>query len=188
LFPLATLYAKRDKNYFCGILSLSLFIDSYHQNLMKIHSLYRKQRLAITNEQAWQFLSSPYYLNQITPDFFNIDITSPVPEDIYAGLLISYRMKAVFDIPMAWLSEISHCDKPRRFVYQQCVGPFRFWSHEVSLLECEGGVEVEDIVFYTMPLGWLGELVHGLLIGGKLQRIFDTRQKYLHEKWGVQNQ
>lgn len=153
---------------------------------MKIHSLYRKQRLAVTSEQAWQFLSSPYYLNQITPDFFNVEITSPVPDEIYGGLLISYRMKAVFGIPMLWLSEISHCEKPRRFVYQQRVGPFHFWSHEVSLSECAEGLELEDIVFYTMPLGWLGELLHAVLVGDKLQRIFDTRHDYLHKKWGVE--
>jgi len=152
---------------------------------MKIYSIYRKQQLAISTAQAWQFLSSPHYLNQITPDFFNIEITSPVPDDIYAGLLISYRMKAVFGIPMSWLSEICHCDQARRFVYQQRVGPFKFWSHEVSIKECDGGIEVEDIVFYTMPLGWLGEGLHAILIGDKLQRIFDTRYQYLQEKWGI---
>jgi ligand-binding SRPBCC domain-containing protein len=154
---------------------------------MKIYSLYRKQRLTITSEQAWQFLSSPYHLNQITPDFFNVETTSPVPDDIYAGLLISYRMKAVFGIPLSWLSEISHCDKPRRFVYQQRVGPFNFWSHEVSLRENNGGVEVEDIVFYTMPSGWLGEILHVLLIRNKLQNIFNTRQDYLQVKWSMEN-
>jgi ligand-binding SRPBCC domain-containing protein len=153
---------------------------------MKIYTFQLKQILNISKEEAWQFLSSPHYLNQITPDFFNIEINSPVPDDIYAGLLISYRMKAVFGIPMSWLSEISHCDKPRRFVYQQRVGPFNFWSHEVALRENENGVEVEDIVFYTMPYGWLGEFLHSVLIGEKLRQIFATRHDYLQGKWGVE--
>lgn len=62
---------------------------------MKIHRLYRRQTLALDLMQAWQFFSSPYYLNQITPDFFHVEITSPVPDEIYAGLMISYQMKAV---------------------------------------------------------------------------------------------
>lgn len=139
----------------------------------------------MTSQQAWDFFSSPHYLNRITPDFFHVDITSPVPEQIYAGLLISYRMKAVFGLPMAWLSELSQCDKPRRFVYQQRVGPFDFWSHEVGILEREEGVVLEDIVFYTMPWGLLGQLLHALLIGDKLQRIFDTRRDYLQASWGL---
>lgn len=151
---------------------------------MKIYHLHRQQRLALSQQQAWAFFSSPHYLNQITPEFFHVDITSPVPDDIYPGLLIRYRMKAVFGVPMSWLSEVSHCDKPNRFVYQQAVGPFGFWSHEVCLSNCAEGVVLEDIVFYTMPFGWLGQLLHGF-IGDKLQRIFDTRRNYLQVKWGV---
>jgi ligand-binding SRPBCC domain-containing protein len=151
---------------------------------MKIYHILRRQRLLLSQQQAWEFFSSPQYLNQITPDFFHVDITSPVPADIYAGLLISYRMKAVFGVPMSWLSEVSHCDKPNRFVYQQAVGPFGFWSHEVCLSHSEEGILLEDIVFYTMPLGWFGCLLHGF-IGDKLQRIFDTRRDYLQAKWGV---
>lgn len=151
---------------------------------MKIYHIHRQQRLALSQQQAWAFFSSPHYLNQITPEFFHVDITSPVPEDIYPGLLIRYRMKAILGVPMSWLSEVSHCDKPNRFVYQQAVGPFGFWSHEVRLSHCEAGVVLEDIVFYTMPLGWLGQLLHGF-IGDKLQSIFDTRRDYLQAKWGV---
>ncbi|WAR44255.1 SRPBCC family protein [Methylomonas rapida] len=94
-------------------------------------------------------------------------------------------MKVVFGMPMAWLSEVSHCDEPHRFVYQQAVGPFRFWSHEVCLTEADDGIVVEDIVFYAMPWAWFGQYMHALLIGGKLQRIFDTRSEYLQQRWGV---
>jgi len=152
---------------------------------MKIYQLYRSQELGMHRKQAWDFFSSPYFLNRITPDFFNVEITSPVPENIYAGLLISYRMQAVFGIPMSWLSEISHCDEPRRFVYQQRVGPFNFWSHEVRITEAANGIIMEDIVFYTMPFGWLGELMHRLLIGRKLESIFDTRRDFLADNYPV---
>ncbi|WP_347989636.1 SRPBCC family protein [Methylomonas sp. AM2-LC] len=152
---------------------------------MKIYSLYRQQTLAMSQTEAWRFFSSPHFLNQITPDFFHVEITSPVPDNIYAGLLISYRMKAVFGLPMAWLSEICHCDEPKRFVYQQRVGPFKFWSHEVSITETAEGIVMDDIVFYAMPWGWLGELLHALIIGEKLKRIFDTRYTFLKQQWGL---
>lgn len=141
----------------------------------------------MTSQQAWDFFSSPYNLNDITPDFFHVDITSPVPNEIYAGLMISYQMKAIASIPMLWLSEVSHCQKPLRLVYQQRVGPFKFFSHEVSLTECPDGIVLEDIMFYAMPYGWLGELLHAKLIGDKLKRIFDVRHDYLQAKWGVES-
>lgn len=152
---------------------------------MKIYRIYRRQKLSMQTDEAWAFFSSPYNLNQITPEFFHVEISSPVPDDIYAGLMLSYRMRAVFAIPMSWLSEISQCAKPTRFVYQQRVGPFKFWSHEVCLTECVEGIILEDIVFYSMPFGWLGMLLHAILIGDKLQTIFDTRQAYLAAHWGV---
>ncbi|QWF72150.1 SRPBCC family protein [Methylomonas paludis] len=152
---------------------------------MKIHHLYFAQTLALNPEQAWAFFSSPYHLNDITPAFFHVEITSPVPDDIYAGLMISYRMKAVAGWPMAWLSEVCHCQRPQRFVYQQRVGPFNFWSHEVCITPCAEGIKLEDIVYYAMPWGWLGDWLDRLLIGPKLQQIFITRRDYLAQHWGV---
>ncbi|MFI3220391.1 MAG: SRPBCC family protein [Methylococcales bacterium] len=152
---------------------------------MKIYQLYRQQTLTMTVQDAWSFFSSPYHLNDITPDFFHVTITSKVPEKIYAGLMISYQMKAVFGIPMSWLSEVSHCDEPKRFVYEQRIGPFKFWSHEVCLTEQQNGILLEDIMFYAMPLGWLGQLINRALIADKLERIFDTRHAYLQSKFGM---
>ncbi len=138
----------------------------------------------MTIHEAWKFFSSPYNLNDITPEFFQVNITSEVPEKIYAGLMISYRMKAVLGIPMDWLSEISHCDEPKRFVYEQRIGPFKFWSHEVCLTEEQNGVVLEDIMFYAMPMGWLGQFINSVLIASKLEHIFDNRRNYLHSTWG----
>lgn len=152
---------------------------------MKIFRLYYHQELALPINEAWQFFSSPYHLNEITPDFFNIEIKSPVPNDIYGGLLIEYSMKAVFDIPMTWLSEISHCDRPKRFVYVQRVGPFKFWSHEVCLSEQAHGTLVEDICTYAMPFGWLGCALNKLLINKRLDKIFEKRRSVLEQRWGL---
>ncbi len=151
---------------------------------MKIYQLYRQQYLSLSVQEAWDFLSSPYHLNDITPDFFHVTITSIVPEKIYSGLMLSYQMKAVFGIPMSWLSEISHCDEPKRFVYEQRIGPFKFWSHEVCLTETQNGLMLEDIMCYVMPLGWLGQFLNTVLIASKLDRIFDTRRDYLNSRWG----
>ncbi len=138
----------------------------------------------MSQDDAWQFFSSPHHLNTLTPDFFNIVPTSKVPEKIYSGLLISYSMKAVMGIPMAWLSEISHCQSPDYFIYQQRIGPFKFWSHEVRLTKKQSRILLEDIVFYSMPLGIFGQLMHKLLIAKKLTAIFETRQAYLKQHWG----
>lgn len=151
---------------------------------MTVHHLYRRQHLAMTRQQAWDFFSSPYFLNEITPDFFHVRIESAVPAKIYGGLLICYRMRAVLPLSMTWVSDVSHCDEPHRFVYRQLLGPFKFWSHEVCISDSENGIVLEDIVYYAMPFGWLGELFHKLLIGDRLQQIFTHRAHCLQIKWG----
>jgi ligand-binding SRPBCC domain-containing protein len=58
-------------------------MDKFILVSMKIYHLYRRQRLNLTTHEAWKFFSSPYNLNDITPEFFHVTITSKVPEKIY---------------------------------------------------------------------------------------------------------
>jgi ligand-binding SRPBCC domain-containing protein len=150
---------------------------------MKVHTLHRKQRLAMTPEQAWQFFSTPHNLQRITPDFLHFRITSRVPEEIHAGLVITYRIAAVAGIPMTWVTEIKHVERYAQFVDEQRIGPFRFWHHLHRFRQAEGGIEMEDVVHYVMPWGWFGHWVHRCFIGRRLQRIFDFRRDYLDHRF-----
>jgi len=80
---------------------------------------------------------------------------------------------------MTWVTEIKQVIRLRQFVDEQRIGPFRFWHHLHRFNEVEGGVEMEDIVHYVMPWGWLGRLFHALFIRARLQAIFDFRREYL---------
>lgn len=152
---------------------------------MKTHRLTRSQFLPITLEQAWPFFSTPRNLEAITPDFLNFRITSPVPDDIYSGLIITYKIAAVGGIPMTWVTEIKHVVPLQRFVDEQRIGPFRFWFHEHRFSAVDGGITMEDIVHYAMPWGWLGNLVHAVFVRRRLNAIFDFRREYLARRWTV---
>lgn len=146
---------------------------------MKIYTLTRKQTLPISLEEAWPFFSTPSNLERITPAFLHFQIISPVPAEIYPGLVIAYRIAAVAGVPMDWVTEIKHVIRLRQFVDEQRLGPFRFWHHLHRFSEVEGGIEMEDIVHYVMPWGWLGRFVHAVFIRSRLQRIFDFRREYV---------
>jgi ligand-binding SRPBCC domain-containing protein len=51
--------------------------------------------------------------------------------------------------------------------------------------ETPGGVEMEDIIDYKVPLGWLGQLVHPILVKPKLDEIFKHRKIKLIELFGT---
>lgn len=146
---------------------------------MAIHTLRRTLIIRATGEEAWRFFSQPRNLCKITPPDVGFDIVTPdLPGEIYAGLMITYRLRPMLRIPVTWLSEITHVEAGRRFIDEQRVGPYAVWHHEHEFLELEGGrVEVVDKVTYKLPFGILGDLLHPWLVRPRLEAIFAYREK-----------
>ncbi len=154
---------------------------------MKIYTLHTKQNLPITKEQAWEFLSNPRNLKTITPDYMGFEILSGADRPCYAGQIIQYIVTPILGIKTKWVTEITHVQEGHYFVDEQRFGPYALWHHKHFIKEIPGGVEMEDIVDYKVPLGILGQLVHPFLVKPKLQEIFEYREKALYEMFGVYN-
>ncbi|NNC33798.1 MAG: cell division inhibitor, partial [Croceitalea sp.] len=52
---------------------------------MQLYQLHAKQYLPITKQRAWQFLSDPNNLKEITPEHMGFQITSGADRPMYAG-------------------------------------------------------------------------------------------------------
>ena len=152
---------------------------------MKIYTLHKKQNLPISVEQAWDFLSDPRNLKVITPDYMGFNILSGADRPMYAGQIIQYIVTPVLGIKTKWVTEITHVIDRRYFVDEQRFGPYALWHHKHFIKEIEGGVEMEDIIDYKIPLGILGQLVQPILVKPKLEEIFEYRQKKLIELFGT---
>jgi ligand-binding SRPBCC domain-containing protein len=151
---------------------------------MKIYTLHTKQNLPITLDQAWEFLSSPKNLKTITPPYMGFKTLSGDDRPMFAGQIIQYIVTPVAGIPTKWVTEITHVVDKHYFVDEQRFGPYALWHHKHFLREIDGGVEMEDIVDYKLPLGIIGQLVHPFLVKPKLKEIFDFRHKKLIELFG----
>jgi ligand-binding SRPBCC domain-containing protein len=152
---------------------------------MRLQSLRATQRLPVPIAEAWAFFSDPRNLSRITPPWMRFEVLSPLPERAYAGLLITYRVRPVAGIPATWVTEITHMREPHLFVDEQRFGPYRFWHHQHLFREVPGGVEMEDIVHYALPLGWLGLSVDRLVVAPRLREIFEYRRRVLEEHFGA---
>ena len=150
-----------------------------------MHRLHRTQRLPISVEAAWDFFSDPRNLDAITPPGMRFRLVSDLPDRVYPGLMIEYRLRPLFNIPVTWVTEITHVDEPRRFVDEQRVGPYAIWHHEHRFNPIAGGVEVDDLVSYALPFGPLGELVEPFLVRPRLAEIFDYRRRVLASRFGT---
>ncbi len=152
---------------------------------MKIYTLHKKQNLPISIEKAWNFLSDPNNLKTITPDYMGFNIISGADRPMYAGQIIQYIVTPVFGIKTKWVTEITHSVDQKYFVDEQRFGPYALWHHKHFIHEIEGGVEMEDIIDYKLPLGLLGQLAHPILVKPKLKEIFEYRQQKLEKLFGV---
>ena len=142
------------------------------------------QKLPISMDVAWEFLSNPKNLKTITPEYMSFNIRSGADRKMYAGQIIQYIVTPILGIKARWVSEITQVVEKEYFIDEQRFGPYAFWHHKHFIKEIDGGVEMEDIIDYKVPLGILGQLVHPFLVKPKLEEIFEYRRKKLIELFG----
>ncbi len=151
---------------------------------MKIYRLESKQNLPISKKEAWEFLSSPKNLKTITPEYMGFNILSGADRPMFAGQIIQYIVTPLLGIKTKWVTEITHVVEGEYFVDEQRFGPYALWHHKHFIKEIPGGVEMEDIIDYKVPMGILGQLVHPFIVKPKLDEIFEFRRKKLIERFG----
>lgn len=149
---------------------------------MKIYQLKTSQKLPISIEKAWEFFSNPANLSKITPTWLNFQVTSSLPDKMYAGLIITYFVRPMLNIPQTWVTEITHVQEPNYFVDEQRFGPYKMWHHEHIFKQTEdNNILMEDIVSYAVPFGFIGRIVNKLIISKKINEIFNYRREVLEK-------
>lgn len=153
----------------------------------KVYRLSSKQTLPITLKEAWVFLANPKNLKTITPEYMSFDIISGTDKPMFAGQIIQYIVTPILGIKTTWVTEITHVVENEYFVDEQRFGPYAMWHHKHFIRPIEGGVEMEDVIDYKLPFGFLGKLVYPFLVKPKLKEIFSYRTKKLNELFGEFN-
>jgi len=126
---------------------------------------------------VWDFFSSPENLSKITPPSMGFIITSPPQNQMYAGMFISYKVSPLLGIKLNWVTEITQVEKLKFFVDEQRLGPYSIWHHEHHFKAVEGGVEMHDILHYSVPFGFIGRIADALFVHSKVKEIFAYREK-----------
>jgi ligand-binding SRPBCC domain-containing protein len=151
---------------------------------VKIYRLETIQNLPISQKKAWDFLSDPRNLKTITPDYMGFEIVSGAASKMYAGQILQYIVTPLLNIPLKWVTEITHVREGEYFVDEQRFGPYSLWHHKHFIKPIKNGVEMIDIVDYKVPFGLLGQLVQPFLVRPKLEEIFEYRKNALDRIFG----
>ena len=147
-----------------------------------LSSIFLEQFLKADLEKVWSFVSSPRNLKLITPPYMGFNITSiDLPEKMYAGMIITYKVSPILSIPTTWVTEITHVSEKKFFIDEQRVGPYTMWHHQHFFKEHKNGVLMNDIITYKAPFGPLGVIANSLFIRKKLESIFNYRYKTLNQ-------
>jgi ligand-binding SRPBCC domain-containing protein len=137
------------------------------------------QFLPISLDQAWDFFATPKNLNKVTPDDMVFEITSELPDKMYEGLIITYRIRPMLNITVNWTTEITHIKEKEFFVDEQRQGPYNIWHHEHHFKEVEGGVIMTDLLHYDIGKSIFGWIAGKLFVHNKVKDIFAFRYKKL---------
>lgn len=152
-----------------------------------MYTLHKTQKIPVSLNEAWNFISTPKNLAVITPPSMGFVTLSGDDKEMFAGQIIHYHVSPLLGLKMEWVTEITHVEDKCFFVDEQRFGPYKFWHHKHFLKEIPGGVEMEDIIHYKLPMGILGKMVHPFMVKPKLEEIFEYRKNKLIELFGEFN-
>ena len=89
-------------------------------------------------------------------------------------------------LPIRWRTLITKYDPPHLFIDQQIKGPYSIWHHTHTFTKInEKETLIKDIVLYSIPLGFIGRVVHWIYIKRDLEKIFSYIKKRIQEIFSV---
>lgn len=153
---------------------------------MKVYRREDINRIPISPAEAWNFFANPLNLDKLTPAEMAFENVYPLDAPaVYPGMLIVHKVAPLPLVKLTWVTEITNVDHGRRFVDEQRTGPFAMWHHIHEFEEVEGGTLVRDILYYALPLGFLGRIAHAVQAKKKVSAVFDYRKMRLAELFGA---
>ncbi len=142
---------------------------------MKIYKKETVQHINASIEDCWAFFSSPRNLQKITPKTMGFTITDFDNKSMYAGQIIQYKVSPLLGLKFAWMTEITFVKENSYFIDEQRFGPYALWHHKHFFEATEKGTNMTDVVHYALPLGFIGRMLHALVVKNKLKEIFEYR-------------
>lgn len=133
---------------------------------------------------VWDFFSNPQNLQRMMPDDMGFKTLDKVPNKMYQGMLLRYKVAPLLGINMPWTSRIEFIEEKSYFVDTQSEGPFAYWHHE-HRFEAKGKeVILRDILHYRLPFEPVSKLFHHSIVRKKLIDIFEVRKARTSELFG----
>lgn len=154
---------------------------------MKVYRFEKRQKLNANIKEVWEFFSNPQNLPKITPPEMQFEITSPFIDKTYPGQIITYFVRPLMGIKVAWTTEITQLEEGKMFIDEQRFGPYKFWHHQHFFEQTEEGILMTDIIHYALPFNFLSDFLRffirinlaNFIVEKKLKHIFEFRKNQI---------
>jgi ligand-binding SRPBCC domain-containing protein len=165
--------------------TIGLTSKTIHGVIAIMYVMKCEQKLPLSLAESWDFFSSPKNLKLLVPEDLGFETMPDSGQDsMYAGQIILHKIRPLWPISLVWVTEITHVKELAYFIDEQRFGPYKFWHHEHHFQSIAKGVLITDLVYYELPFGLLGKMVHALKVKLQLKDIFAYRQRALESLFG----
>lgn len=139
------------------------------------HLLSTYQIIPVPLEKVFSFFEKPENLSEITPGWLDFRFDDKAGQsETYEGAEFQYTIRWLA-VRIKWHTKISEYRRPERFTDVQLKGPYVKWRHLHTFATVPEGTLMRDFVTYRIPLGIIGNFLHGVIIRRQLQDIFSYR-------------
>jgi ligand-binding SRPBCC domain-containing protein len=133
-------------------------------------------------DRVFRYYADIRSLQRITPPNMGMRVVQ-ADTPLRRGSVIRFRLRprgVPFDVK--WVSRITEFEENALFEDRQVKGPFDHWvhRHEFRTLP-DGRTEITDTIEAGTPLGFLGPLLEGILLGQGIQTLFDHRRRVVRD-------
>jgi len=137
--------------------------------------------LPLSPHEAFKFFQDPRNLPEITPDWLDLRIVNnDAVKEVFEGAVFDFIIRWL-GFPFKWRSKIIEYKPPKRFIDIQVTGPYRYWRHLHLFEKVSEGTLLKDEVSYKLPVGFLGRLLHKVIVERQLEDIFRYRALRISE-------
>ena len=133
--------------------------------------------------EVFAFFSDAHNLEEITPPWLRFRILTPGSIEMKQGTEIRYKL-SLRGIPMHWTTQIRRWEPPLAFVDVQLSGPYRLWHHTHRFHAEDHGTRLTDVVRYSLPCGFCGNIIDRLQTRKDVEKIFHYRFQCIEAKFG----
>jgi ligand-binding SRPBCC domain-containing protein len=126
-------------------------------------------------EVVWQFHERKDILELLTPPWQPVTVIRR-QGGLDVGAITEFRLTLGF-VPIRWVAEHIECEPYRLFCDRQIVGPMEYWVHRHRFESENGKTRLTDSIDYTIPGGWLAELLLGWWVDSRLKDMFHYRHE-----------